>query len=255
MTAQGDVTAASATGRGSNPIRPMEAIRALVALSKDPQDTRQVFRAEAALRGNTGKRLFKRFVRTPVGAAVLADRRRLMDPLDDHAALARLPEGSLGRAYLAFMQEENLSAAGLVMVSEDEDLGLGADGRLVRDRIRDMHDLNHVIAGYGRDPLGELCLITFMYRQTGNRGYIVIAILAVFAFLKSGGARKSTGADLVERKVVKKAGWALVEAFMNGAKGAWLPGLDWESLLAEDLAGLRRRLGVAPPVTYLALQA
>jgi ubiquinone biosynthesis protein COQ4 len=261
MTAQGEVAApaevpasAKVTAR-PNRIRPFEAVRALARLSRDPEDTRQVFIAMAALRGNSGLRFFQRFVRTPVGAAVLVDRRKLMDPLDDQAALARLPDGSLGRAYLAFMQQENLSAAGLMQVSEDEDLGLGADGRLVRDRERDMHDLTHVVTGYGRDLLGEICLQAFMYRQTGNRGSLVIVIASVVGFLGSGRARKAAGADLVARGVVKKAGKAMVEAFFNGRKGAWLPGLDWESLLVEDLQDLRRRLGVPAPATYLALQA
>lgn len=261
MTVGGDIAtpakaAASAkvTGRAS-PIRPFEAMRALAHLANDPEDTHQVFRIEAALRGHSGLRLFERFVRTPVGAAVLVDRRKLLEPLEDQAALARLPDGSLGRAYLAFVQAENLSAGGLMQASVEEDLGLGADGQLLRDRLRDMHDLTHVITGYGRDVLGELCLLAFMYRQTGNRGSLVVVILSVVGFLRSGGARKAAGADLVGRKVVKKAGAALVEAFFNGRKGAWLPGLDWEALLAEDLQDLRRRLRIPTPAAYLALQA
>ena len=255
MTAQGEVAAAvNITGRPGR-IRPFEAIRAMVRLNANPEDTRQFFIALAALRGNSGRRYFKRFAATPVGAAVLADRRRLMDTLDDHAALARLPEASLGRIYLAFMQAENLTAAGLMQASEDDDLGLGADGRLVRDRDRDFHDLTHVVTGYGRDMLGEVCIQVFMSRQTGNRAGLVLMIACVVGFLTSGGKRKPEGADLVARGLVKQAGKALVEAFVNGRKGAWLPGLDWEALLAEDLQSLRRRLGVPSPTIYLALQA
>jgi ubiquinone biosynthesis protein COQ4 len=255
MTTQGDVAAAvKITGRPGR-IRPVEAVRALVSLGNDPEDTRQFFIALAALRGNSGMRYFRRFAATPVGAAVLADRRRLMDTLDDHAALARLPEGSLGRVYLAFMQAENLTAAGLMQISEDDDLGLGADGRLVRDRDRDFHDLTHVVTGYGRDMLGEVCIQAFMSRQTGNRAGVVLMIACVIGFLTSGGKRKPEGADLVARGMVKQAGKALVEAFVNGRKGAWLPGLDWEALLTEDLQDLRRRLGVPTPATYLGLLA
>jgi ubiquinone biosynthesis protein COQ4 len=241
--------------RVRNRIRPLDALRALRGLSRNPEDTRQVFLAKAALQGNCGSRFFKRFIKTSVGSAVLADRRNLIQTLDDQAALARLPEGSLGRAYLAFMQEESLSAAGLMEVSEDLVLGFGEDGKLVSDRERDMHDLTHVISGYGRDVLGELCLQAFMYRQTGSRGSLVIVVLSVFAFLKSGRERKPTGAKLVAKKAVKTAGQALVEAFLNGRKGAWLPGLDWEALLAKDLESLRRDLRVPTPSAYIALRA
>jgi ubiquinone biosynthesis protein COQ4 len=43
---------------------------------------------------------------------------------------------------------------------------------------------------------------------------------------------------------------ALFEAFRNGGRSAWLPGLDWEALLSENLESLRRRLGVSAPQAY-----
>jgi ubiquinone biosynthesis protein COQ4 len=224
------------------PFRPLEALRAVRRLLRDPEDTRQVFKVIAALRGNSGERLFNRFVRTSTGAAVLAERRRLLDGLEDQDALARLPAGSLGRAYLAFMQAQNLSAAGLVEASDSfETDGLDADGRLFRERMRDMHDLNHVLTGYGRDPLGELCLLAFMYRQTGNRGGAFIALMGMSKFPKGEPGRAARR--------------ALFEAFRNGRKGPWLPGFDWEGALAADLQALRVRLGVPTPAAYAALTA
>jgi ubiquinone biosynthesis protein COQ4 len=226
----------------STPFRPFEAIRAAGALLRNPEDTRQVFKVIAALRGRSAERLFARFASSETGAAVLADRRRLLDRLEDQAALAALPAGSIGRAYLAFMQEENLSAGGLVMASEvGEAEHFTADGRLVRERMRDMHDLTHVLTGYGRDGLGELCLLAFMYRQTGNRGGALIALMGMRRFPKG--------------PVGRTARKALFEAFRNGAKGAWMPGLDWEALLGEDLESLRQRLRMPRPDAYLAMRA
>ena len=211
------------------PLRPLAALRAVGRLLRDPEDTRQVFKVMAALRGRTGQRFFDRFAHSPVGAAVLADRRQLLDRLQDQHALAELPEGSLGRAYLAFMREENLSAAGLVDASGiPEEEHLTPDGRLLRERMRDMHDLTHVLTGYGRDGLGEICLLAFMYRQTGNRGGALIALMGMSKFPRGAMGRAA-------RK-------ALFEAFRHGGKPAWMPGLDWEALLAEDLDVLRARL-------------
>ncbi len=42
-------------------------------------------------------------------------------------------------------------------------------------RLRDMHDLWHVVTGYGRDSFGEACLLAFSYAQTRNRGIAFIA--------------------------------------------------------------------------------
>jgi ubiquinone biosynthesis protein COQ4 len=219
------------------PFRPFEALRAARRLMQDPNDTRQVFKVIAALRGRSGQKLFQRFAGCPTGQAVLVDRRQLLDRLQDQDALARLPEGSLGRAYLAFMQEEDLSADGLVEASEAGGVqSLPPDARLFRERMRDMHDLNHVLTGYGRDPLGELCLLAFMYRQTGNRGGALIALMGMSKFPKGPAGRPACK--------------ALFEAFRNGGRSAWLPGLDWEALLSENLKSLRRRLSVPAPEAY-----
>ena len=39
---------------------------------------------------------------------------------------------------------------------------LSEDEIWLADRLRDIHDLQHVMTGYGRDPVGELSLLSFM---------------------------------------------------------------------------------------------
>ena len=73
-----------------------------------------------------------------------------------------MPSGSLGRAYFDFVSEENLSAEGLVEASKIRVTPPPADDvTWFRERNREMHDLLHVVTGYGRDPLGEACLVAF----------------------------------------------------------------------------------------------
>ncbi|MGZ3276907.1 MAG: Coq4 family protein [Caulobacteraceae bacterium] len=218
-------------------LRPFTALRAAARLVADPRDTRQVFVVMTALRGRSGRRIFDRFMASPVGARVTAERRRLLDRLQDRAALAALPEGSLGRAYLAFMQSEQLTADGLVEASEAGRTGaVSPAAALFRDRMRDMHDLTHMVTGYGRDGLGELCLLAFMFRHTGNPGGVLIALMGLGKFARHGAGRMARA--------------ALFEAFRNGGKSAWLPGQDWEALLARPLADVRRELGVVLPSRY-----
>ena len=45
------------------------------------------------------------------------------------------------------------------------------------ERQRDAHDLWHVSTGYGRDPLGELCLLAVTWRQLGNPGILLMSII------------------------------------------------------------------------------
>jgi ubiquinone biosynthesis protein COQ4 len=223
-----------------SPLRPFTALRAVGRLLRDPEDTKQVFVVMTALRGRSGRRMFDRFLASPVGARIAAERRALLDSLKDRAALAALPDGSFGRAYLAFMQAEQLTAEGLVEASE-QGRGEIADpaGVLFRDRMRDMHDLNHVLTGYGRDGLGELCLLAFMFRHTGNLGGALIALMGL--------AKASRGPH------GRAARAAVFEGFAHGGRAAWLPEQDWEALLARPLDEVRRELHILTPTRYQAL--
>jgi len=223
------------------PLRPFTALRAASRLLRDPEDTKQVFVVMTALRGRSGRRMFDRFLASPLGAKVAAERVALLDSLKDRAALAALPEGSFGRVYLAFMQAEQLTAEGLVDASEAGRGELANPAAvLFRDRMRDMHDLTHVLTGYGRDGLGELCLLAFMFRHTGNLGGAVIALMGLGKFARN-------GAGGLARK-------ALFEAFAHGGKAGWLPEQDWEALLDRPLEDVRRELNIVAPTHYQAVR-
>src|SRR3546814_1330225 len=74
------------------------------------------------------------------------------------------------------MRREGLSAAGLV--AESDKMGRQQFDDQVQwysNRLRDTHDLFHILTGYGRDALGEQCVLGFTYGQTGNYGNAFIA--------------------------------------------------------------------------------
>ena len=101
-----------------NRIRPLEARRAMKALTENPDDTAQAFRVIGALSGNSGARLFRRFRRSSEGARVLREERELFSVLDDVERLKAMPEGSLGAAIADYFITEELSAQGLADASE-----------------------------------------------------------------------------------------------------------------------------------------
>src|SRR4029077_304586 len=82
-------------------------------LANDPDDLPQVFTIIESLSMNTLQRIADRMQRSASGRRMLASRPDIVDVLADRAALARMPAGSLGRAYLAFVESENISAAGI----------------------------------------------------------------------------------------------------------------------------------------------
>jgi ubiquinone biosynthesis protein COQ4 len=218
-------------------IRPLVAWRALRALLRNGEDTKQVFIIGDALRGRSGQRSFERFRGTEVGRAVLAGERSLLSVLGDRAALASLPQMTLGHCYHDFMAEENLSADGLVDASNAAHTNHVSDElRRFRERGRDQHDLQHVVTGYGRNGLGEICLLAFAYAQTGNRGLGVIALAGMFKV-----ARALPG---------QKVRAAVFQAYRHGRAAAVLIDQDWEALLDQPLRNVRRNLGVCEPTIY-----
>lgn len=219
--------------------RAFRAAAAVRALLRDPNDTAQVFRLIEALQGPTPRHLRTRFSASREGARLLAARPRLLPRLADRPALAALPAGSLGRAYLAFMERGQLTADGLVAASEVMAPAPAGDDEAawIGDRMRDSHDLWHVVTGYRDDLIGEASLLAFTYAQTGTRG---IGLLAAVAYARM--------VDPDHRRLV-------VDGLVRGLRAAWLPAAPWESLLSADLEEVRARLRVGPPPVYEPLWA
>ncbi len=220
----------------STRLHPIAALRAMRNLTRDREDTRQVFLLMEALRGKTTLRQFARFRQSETGRAMLAERRSLLARLSDRASLAALPPGSLGRAYYDFIAAEDLSAEKLVELSKIQRPPSTDEITWFRERNREMHDLIHVTAGYGRDPLGEACVTAFSYAQTGLKGFAVIASVAAFRI-----ARRLRGQPVLR---------AVYEAYRQGKAADWLIAADWENLLSRPVDAVRAQFRVSPPTHY-----
>jgi ubiquinone biosynthesis protein COQ4 len=228
--------------RPNNPIRFREAWQGIRALTKNPDDTGQVFKIIRALSGNAGEREFQRFLASEHGPTILAENRSLVDRLSDRAYLASLPDGSLGRTYADFTEQEQISPEGLIEASEsvpDDGQRVDAKRMLFGNRMRDSHDLWHVVTGYGRDLVGEAALLAFTYQQTRNRG---IGFIVLVAYIRAG--RVSP-----EHRVTIRDG------YRRSRNAAWLPSADWETLLSRPLDEVRKTLGVVPVESYAELRS
>lgn len=225
--------------RETRGIRPLKAWRHFRKLIANKEDTEQVFHIMEALRDKRFGRSAEAFFKTAEGGRVLAERPYLPDLLDDHDRLRRLPEGSVGRAYVDFMEREGLTAQGLV----DEYSKFGAQQKfndlaeIYGDRMRDTHDLFHVLTGYGRDALGEQCVLAFSYSQSPSWGTLFIAWA---------GAREIRKNASVSYPVYA----AVREGQRNGKLAELIGHQNIEALLAEPLEAARQRLGIKPPTAY-----
>lgn len=219
--------------------------RALGRLVEDARRTDEVFEILEALSGPADGAVRRRFERNPAGRELLRRRPDLLEALSDRAALASLPEGTLGRAYADFMEAGGISAEELAAAdrerpgrseaadSPDPDLWIG-------ERLRDAHDLWHVVTAYGMDEAGEVALLAFSYAQLGNLGLLLIVLTAAIRGPKDWRLR-----------------WQreLWRAWRRGRRARWLATVPWEEWLVRPLVCVCRDLALEPPGLFGASRA
>ena len=212
--------------------RAWSAVRGLLA---DPERTELAFEAIAAVSARDFERLFQRFVATAEGRRLLVEQPSLLDALRDRERLRAMPEGSFGRAYAAFMDAAKLEADGLVAADRTSEAALGKrvadpDRDWLSERLRDMHDLWHVLSGYGRDEAGEAANLAFTYGQVPFRG--VALIIVAVALVHPHGDRFAWPRYLYRA-------W-------RRSREARLITPRYEELLPLPLDEVRRTLGITP---------
>lgn len=225
--------------------RPRKAWHHFRKLIADKERTEEVFPIFEALPWRGMQAAAKAFLSSDRGQAIRRSEPSLPPILDDHAALRRTPKGSLAHAYCDFMESEGLTAQGLV---DEFNKFLGTrpvcHDQLAWyiDRLRDTHDLQHVISGFGRDALGEQCVLAFTFGQQPS-----------FAHLFLGYA----GGLEIKKRVRSDA--PVLRAVREGQRmGKACPRLAETSirqLLPLPLEEVRQRLNIQQPHYYHAAHA
>lgn len=221
-------------------LRPLKAWRHFRELLKNKENTEEVFHIFESLPWRNLKPTALAFLKSERGRALRGREVRLPLILDDHPRLRAMPEGSVAQAYCDFMEREGLTAQGLV----DEFDKFAADKPKFDDqfiwylnRMRDVHDLLHVLTGYGRDALGEACVLAFTYSQQPSPAHLFIGYMA----------------GLNMKKQVKSDA-PVLKAVREGQKlGKACPRLCEQSildLLPMPLEEARRKLNITRPVHY-----
>jgi ubiquinone biosynthesis protein COQ4 len=225
--------------------RPFKAMKHFRKLIADKEDTEQVFHITNCLRGKRYVKHAAAFLQSGAGTALQARKESLPDILDDHDALWKLPAGSLGRAYVAFMEREGLTANGLV----EESKKYASATTYFADQLqwynnyqRDTHDMHHILTGYGRDPLGEQCVLAFSYSQNFSLGFFFIAYAGGYEMKR----RAPSNTPIFS---------AIREAQRNGANAKVIGHQDITALLHLPLEEVRAMLNIAPPAQYEAAHA
>ncbi|MEM7778803.1 MAG: Coq4 family protein [Pseudomonadota bacterium] len=219
--------------------RPLRAIRNFQLLIKDKEDTSLVFKIFESLPSKHFMPRIEELTLSNQGEELRHSEPSLPEILDDHVALRKTPKGSLAHAYCDFMESEGLTAAGLV--EEAESLGRPKYDDLVQwfaDRSRDTHDLFHVLTGYGRDALGEQCVLLFTHGQSPSQGHLLIGYAGSANIkLQVKGSKAPVMGAVQQAKRTGKGAPRLIEQSIR-------------ELLEQPLEEVRTMLNIPEPTLY-----
>ena len=222
--------------------RPFKALHHFRNLIADKEDTKEVFFIIEALKGRKVRQQAETFLRTKIARDFMQREEQIAiaDMLDDHDRWADCGPNTVAHKYIRFMKHEGLTANGLV----EESYAWRPREERPRDqvewylsRLRDTHDLFHVLTTYGRDALGEASLLGFSYEQNHNLGVKFIAYAGARQIKKVTGTKAPLYAAIKEGRALGKA-------------AAKLAHMDVEAVMRQDIDAAREQLGIGVPVVY-----
>ncbi len=199
-------------------------LRALLEVGKDPNRTDKVLEAYEHMNAGSEAARMERFYRLPHAQRLREEDRTLDSKTVDYPALLKLPPDTFGHQYARFMKEHQLTPD--LFKAEGP---LSQQAYMVK-RLRQTHDLWHVVTGYQTDVIGELELQAFTFAQMKIPSALVLVFFGVVRWFL-------TGPELVVK---------VVRAFWRGRKARVLAATPWEELWSRPLEQVQEQLGVPP---------
>lgn len=215
-------------------------LREIAFAARNGPEPETVFRLLRPFHGPEFDAIYARCRADPTARRLLAAGRSLQPALLDFERLRALPVGTLGREYLRFVEDNGLDIVSFAEASlrhmAREDYAT-EDAWVLANRMRDIHELIHVVSGYGTDVLGEMCELVFNLREDPRPKAAWFAVRTNIAKFRRMGASHAEG--------------AIRTAAERGRRTHLLVGADWEGLLDRPLVEVRQELGVSPPPDYV----
>ncbi|XP_069571335.1 ubiquinone biosynthesis protein COQ4 homolog, mitochondrial isoform X1 [Brachyistius frenatus] len=178
-------------------------------------------------------KLRDRMKNDPEGLTILSERPRIRLSTLDLTAMASLPDGSFGREYLRFLEDNHVTPDSRADVKfvDNEELAY------IMQRYREVHDLLHTLLGMPTNMLGEVAVKWFEAAQTGLP---MCALGAALGPLRLRGSR-------LQSLFTSLGPWAL----QNGSRSRCVLSVFYERRWEQRLEDLRGELNIEPPPVTL----
>ena len=203
-------------------------IKAFRRLVRNPADPPNGPLFQMCVEHGLHKKLARDFMCNPEGSRLLAERPRLNVMTVSLDAMAALPSDSLGYAYNSYFEHNGLSPF------DPPVLPVETLEEYVCTRIREAHDVVHVVTGYGTDEVGEIELQCF---NLGNLPWGMIPIITSAGAVVMGARGRL--AKYGGRRVVWKR---MRAAYRRGRASRSLGSVMWEDHWRKPVRELQELL-------------
>ena len=159
---------------------------------------------------------------------------RYLSPTPDRSYLESLPDGSLGREFERYLDDNGLDAdllreSAFIEAHRER----GDEVGYLAERGFQLHDLFHVLTGYDTTPLGEVRVVSFTVAQT-PAPYPAMII-----------ASRPLQMVLYKPELLPAVMDAITEGWALGRRAKPLIGVEWEEYWECPVTELREKYGLA----------
>ncbi len=145
----------------------LQTIKGAISLLRDPGQTESVYDIEDGLSKTEATKQAIAYLKTKPGVAAIIEERYLA-PAPDLEALLQLPSDSLGYVYAKYITDSGFDPNFYRKVEINDDVSY------VLFRLRQTHDLWHIVTGCNTDVIDELALKAFEIPQARRTMSVVL---------------------------------------------------------------------------------
>ena len=210
----------------------LSTLKGVVTLLRDPTQTESVYDVEDGLRHTKATELAVEYVKSKPNVAALFQERYLA-PAVNLEDLLKLPTESLGYSYAIYIKDSGFDPNfyRLLKVEDDRSYFLL--------RMRQTHDIWHIVAGFSTDVFGELGLKAFELAQTHRT---MSAVLIAGGLLSTLFKHPEDLDKLLEQIAI---------GYRLGAKAKPFFAKKWEENWERPLLEWQQELGIEPTKEYV----
>ncbi|MCP9772744.1 hypothetical protein KBY66_08910 [Synechococcus sp. Tobar12-5m-g] len=210
-------------------LQSLRMVAGLAAFLKNPDELDSVFAVARSLQGSPlATQMQRHLLGDPrMAALVEANWRPAAIDLDQ---LDSLPDGSLGHTYAQQLQSQGLTPESLI-----DPTPITSPSQYITHRLRETHDIVHVLTGFGTDGPGELGLQAFNLAQVRSP----LAVMLIF-----GGLLRTLQDDEPLEPLLR----SLARGFELGLASPCLISFKLEEGWERPLSAWRQELGLSEPL-------